>query len=124
MTMRSHTIRSLNAIFAAGLLGLAGTTLAAEAVSPNALEPCINGQVSASGLYPTQAAEDAARAAERRPEPAINGQVSASGLYPTQAIEDAVRAAGDNALEPAINAGVSSDGLYPSEAIRRQALGS
>jgi hypothetical protein len=121
--MRTHTLRTLNALLTAGLLGLSGATLAAEPVSPNALEPCINGQVSASGLYPSQAEEDAARAAERQPEPSLDGQVSASGLYPTQAIEDAVRTAGENALEPAINARVSSDGLYPSEQMRREALG-
>jgi len=121
--MRTQKSRNLSAIVAAGLLSLAGATFAADAVSPNALEPCINGEVSASGLYPTQADEDAARAAEQRPEPSINGQVSASGLYPTQAIEDAVLAAGENALEPSINAGVTSDGLYPSETMRRQALG-
>jgi hypothetical protein len=119
--MRSHKTRTLSAILAAGLLGLAGTTVAAEAVNPNALEPCINGQVSASGLYPTQAEEDAARA---RPDPSLDGRVSASGLYPTQAVEDAVRAAGEYALEPSLNGEVSSDGLYPSEAFKRQVLGS
>ncbi len=49
-------------------------------------EPCVNGGVSASGSYPTQALED-----EYGPyglEPSINGQVSATGLYPTQALED------------------------------------
>jgi DNA-binding transcriptional regulator YdaS (Cro superfamily) len=122
--MRTQKIRTLNALVAASLLGLAGTSLAADPVSTNALEPCINGQVSASGLYPTQAEEDAARAAGQRLESAINGQVSASGLYPSQAIEDAVTAAGANALEPAINGQVSSNGLYPSEQAQRQALGS
>jgi hypothetical protein len=39
--------------------------LSSEALGLNALEPCINGEVSASGLYPTQAEEDAALAAGR-----------------------------------------------------------
>jgi hypothetical protein len=119
--MRTH--KTLNALMLTGLLGLSGSALAGDATSQNALEPCINGQVSASGLYATQAGEDAARQAQRL-EPALNGEVSASGLYPTQAIEDAVLAAGETALEPAINGAVSDDGLYPSQAMKRQALGS
>jgi hypothetical protein len=91
--MRSYKTRTLSALVAAGLLGLAGSALAADPVRPNALQPC------------------------------VNGEVSASGLYPSQAVEDAVLAAGVSALEPALNGEVSSDGLYPSEAMRRQALG-
>ena len=56
-------------------------------------------------------------------EPAVNGQIPASGRYPTQAIEDPVLAGGENALEPPLNGQVSSVGLYTSEALRRQALG-
>jgi hypothetical protein len=63
----------------AGLFGLANAALATETGDPNALEPCINGQVSASGLYPTQAEEDAARAAAQRLDQGINRQVSTSG---------------------------------------------
>jgi hypothetical protein len=66
------------AILTAGLLA----TAPAWAASDHALEPCINGEVSASGLYPTQAAED------NRYEACLNGEVSASGSYPTQALED------------------------------------
>ena len=40
--------------------GLGGAAAAAAGEDPHALEPCINGGVSASGLYPTQEAEDAA----------------------------------------------------------------
>jgi hypothetical protein len=47
--------RTLNVLLAAGLLALAGGTLAAEAVNPNALEPAINGAVSSDGLYPSEA---------------------------------------------------------------------
>ena len=91
--MRTDHTRTLKTLIAAGLLGLTGSALAAGTLSPNALQPC------------------------------VNGEVSASGRYPSQAIEDAVRAAGEHALEPSLNGEVSSDGLYPSEAIKRRLLG-
>ena len=72
------TTQLISCIFA-GLFGLANSALATEADSPNALEPCINGQVSASGLYPTQAEEDAARALAQRLNQGMSQQVSASG---------------------------------------------
>ncbi|MCG6862233.1 MAG: hypothetical protein LJE70_13305 [Chromatiaceae bacterium] len=56
-----------------------GTGLAAEAVDPYALEPCMNGAVSASGLYATQAEEDTALAEAKRLEQTTNGQVSQTG---------------------------------------------
>lgn len=62
---------------------------------PYALEPSINGGVSASGLFASQEAEDRYLAAQRRYglalelEPCMNGDVSASGLYASQAGEDA-----------------------------------
>ena len=78
----------------AGALALsliAGAALAGDL----SLEPCINGSVSANGLYPTQALQDRAesRDAELALEPCINGAVSASGKYVSQAAEDAARAA-------------------------------
>jgi hypothetical protein len=86
----------------AGLFGLAGTGFAAQALDENALklqqevfshrliqlagepdtlnrlEPCMNGEVSASGLFPTQAEEDAALAEAQRPRQAMSRQLSAS----------------------------------------------
>ena len=53
--------------------------LAAEPTSSSSLEPCINGQVSASGLYPTQAEEDAAISEVQRLGKAMSGRLSASG---------------------------------------------
>lgn len=44
----------------AGVLSAGGNLLAAESAVDLSLEPCMNGAVSASGLYPTQAAEDVA----------------------------------------------------------------
>jgi hypothetical protein len=84
----------------AGLIGLWGSGFAAEAISPgaqklqrdilhqrlaqlsalagesNALEPCINGEVSASGLYPSQAEEDAALVGSKRLGQALSGTVA------------------------------------------------
>jgi hypothetical protein len=61
-------------------------------VDPYALEPSINGGVSASGLFATQAGEDAYHANRwaLRLEPCINGDVSANGLFANQAEEDAI----------------------------------
>ena len=58
------------------------------------LEPCINGEVSASGLFASQEAEDSYRqqqemaVAEWDLEPCINGEVSASGLFTSQEAEN------------------------------------
>lgn len=86
----------------AGLLGASGTVLADGAAADAALEakravleqrrvqlashvmpvhllePCMNGGVSASGLYPTQAAEDAALADAMRRDTAGEHRTAAS----------------------------------------------
>ncbi len=56
------SIALLIGLFSSGL----GSGFASAAVDTNSLEPCINGRVSALGLYPTQAEEDAAFAEARR----------------------------------------------------------
>jgi hypothetical protein len=62
---------------------------------PYALEPSINGGVSATGMFASQEAEDRYLAAQRRYreamklEPCMNGAVSATGLFASQAKEDA-----------------------------------
>ncbi len=60
-----------------------------EESDPYALEPSINGGVSASGLFASQEEEDAylAELLAEGLEPCINGGVSASGLYASQAEE-------------------------------------
>lgn len=81
---------------------LLASSLAAAAhpdLDPYALEPCINGGVSATGLFASQAEEDRYLAQQRRYErnylqalelePCINGGVSATGLFASQAEEDA-----------------------------------
>jgi hypothetical protein len=61
---------------------------------PYALEPSINGGVSATGMFATQEEEDRYLAERRRYrqalklEPCMNGGVSASGLFASQARED------------------------------------
>jgi hypothetical protein len=80
-------------------LGLAGALLAAPTLASDstdyALEPCINGQVSASGTHATQALETASTASaahrELALEPCINGAVSASGEFPSQELEDTAK---------------------------------
>ncbi len=45
-----------------GWLSFASVATAETVVDDHRLEPCLNGEVSALGLYPTQAEEDAALA--------------------------------------------------------------
>ena len=71
-----------------------------QAATEEDLEPCINGGVSATGLYASQAEEDKAiqlaivknnrLARELELEPCVSGGVSASGLYVNQKAEDQV----------------------------------
>ena len=63
-------------------------TAASAADVDDSLEPCINGDVSASGSYSSQMQEDKQKyAAEHNLEPCIDGAVSASGKYASQEIE-------------------------------------
>ena len=48
---------------------LTAVTLSASAAEDMQLEPCVNGEVSASGLYPSQEAENQALAAEEVANP-------------------------------------------------------
>jgi hypothetical protein len=82
---------------------LAATTLAqgVQAATEEDLEPCINGGVSATGLYASQAEENQAKqfaivknsriAGGLDLEPCINSGVSATGLYVSQRAEDQVK---------------------------------
>ncbi len=53
------------------------------------LEPCVNGEVSASGLYVTQAEENRALAALT--EPCIHGEGGESGSYAVKTGENMAR---------------------------------
>jgi len=57
MNRKMITIASMT-----GLLTIASVTYAEKEVDSHRLEPCLNGEVSALGLYSTQAEEDAALA--------------------------------------------------------------
>lgn len=83
-----------NSIFAAFL---AQALLCSAAIAdhpykdPYALEPSINGGVSATGMFASQAEEDAYLGARQALdlEPCINGDVSANGLFVDQGTQDA-----------------------------------
>ena len=81
----------------ASVIALVAASVQADQVSPMDLEPCINGGVSASGSYATQAAENLANLSQQAQalaaleyEPCVNGGVSSSGLYVSQTMEDAM----------------------------------
>jgi hypothetical protein len=79
-------------------LGLALALLTTGALADSttideyALEPSINGGVSATGMFPSQEEEDRylanLREIELDLEPCINGGVSAGGLFSSQEEED------------------------------------
>lgn len=74
-----------------GLFALAANALALEYDLD--IEPCINGDVSESGLFASQEEEDRfvrdrLEASDLDLEPCINGDVSSSGLYSSQEAED------------------------------------
>jgi hypothetical protein len=94
---KSHkTILSSIAILAATVLAQG-----VQAATEEGLEPCINGGVSATGLYASQAEENQAKqlgivknsriAGKFDLEPCIDGGVSATGLYVSQEAEDLAR---------------------------------
>ncbi len=85
--------------FQIALLGLSLVSIFVVADENLDLEPCINGEVSATGLFPSQEAEDEylkslSQAEALELEPCINGEVSASGLFPSQEAEDQYRMLG------------------------------
>ena len=97
MDRNSYNSRKTLSILLA-LLALFGVTQGIAAADPEDLEPCINGAVSETGLYVSQAQEDKATRKELLNNtqvqheldlaPCINGGVSATGMYINQAAED------------------------------------
>jgi len=81
---------TLCAILMVSMAGQAGASDSLE------LEPCINGAVSSTGLFTSQAEEDLYGAvtldgleiSRQELEPCINGEVSESGLFSSQVEED------------------------------------
>jgi hypothetical protein len=87
---RGEQIMNSKTLYIGTLVAL--LTGAAHANDPYALEPSINGGVSASGLFASQAEEERDRQ-ERFAhllEPCINGEVSARGRFTSHADEGAV----------------------------------
>lgn len=84
--------RLLSRGLAVGLLLSSTVVAAGEADFDAALEPCINGGVSAQGIYPTQALEDTAALTaadtDYALEPCISGAVSADGTMSTEVAAD------------------------------------
>ena len=73
-----------------GLSLLAMSIAQAHDFSSLDLEPCINGGVSASGLYPSQGLEDRhGTFNESDLERTPNGGVPSSGRFPNQKMEEA-----------------------------------
>ncbi len=104
-------LKTLTALAVMGTLFTAGSLSAAQPATATEakLDPCLNGQVSESGRFPTQAMEDEfnrylswvtenglgiehALANPVQPvhalEPSLDAKVSASGRFPTQTMED------------------------------------
>lgn len=99
---------------AAGALMTALFSAVQAAEAPNEdLEPCMHGDVSASGTYASDAEEALARSRMENAdpvqlalEPCINGEVSANGAFPTQELEDQFYS--ERNLEPRIGGDVSA----------------
>ncbi len=96
----------LAALFALGNLAAAQPTTATSAT----LDPCLNGEVSASGRFPTQAMEDE-----------FNRYliwISANGLGIEHALADPTQPV--FRLDPSLDARVSANGRFPSQAMEDQ----
>ena len=111
---------------AAGVLlaAMFSAVQAAEMVNDE-LEPCMNGGVSASGNYASDAKEAFARllmentdVGQLALEPCVNGGVSETGRFPTQELED--RYYSELALEPCINGDVSPTGVLPTQTLGQE----
>nr|WP_296749442.1 hypothetical protein [Thioalkalivibrio sp.] len=129
--MNRNTFKALAFVAA---LAAAGSLQAVEVTNPakTGLDPCLNGDVSASGRFPTQAMEDefnryldwvaennldVTHAINPRIEttsalePGGNGNISASGRFPTQAMEDQYNAYVAWIQDTGLNKAEAFDGL-------------
>jgi hypothetical protein len=107
-------------------LALAALIATPALAADNRLEPSINGQVSASGTFATQAGEDWYQAQQRigaelraehqlavlhlaeldpQLEPCINGNVSPSGLFASPELEEAANALAKGTLTDVLKRG-------------------
>ncbi len=113
------SVRMRSVATGALLAVLFSSVQAAEMVNEE-LEPCLNGEVSASGNYVSDAEEMRARSMIENAdtgrlalEPCVNGEVSATGAFQTQALEDQFNA--EVAMESRVNGGVSLTGEFPTQ---------
>ncbi|TVP88756.1 MAG: hypothetical protein EA347_05455 [Thioalkalivibrio sp.] len=105
----------LNKLTALAALAIAGTMTAAGNLSATpaddvSLDPCLNGQASTSGRFPTQTMEDA-----------FNGYrdwTFENGLSVEHALADPTRPV--HALEPGMDANVSASGRFPNQSMEDQ----
>ena len=100
--MKSKCYKSHKTVLGSiAILAVTALTQGVQAATEYDLEPCINGGVSETGLYASQAEENQAKqlgimknsriAGELDFEPCINGGISATGLYVSQKAEDLAR---------------------------------
>jgi hypothetical protein len=100
------TLAVLSTLVAGGNLSAAQPTVDSTA----SLDSCLNGQVSASGRFPTQSMEDEFNR--------YLGWVARNGLSVEHALANPVEPT--HALEPSLNAQVSASGRFPSQAMEDQ----
>ena len=107
----------------------------------NRLEPAINGQVSASGTFATQASEDWYQAQRRiaaelqaehqlallhqadlnpQLEPCINGNVSPSGLFASPELEEAAKALASGALTDVLKGSAYANAVLGGQVLALQ----
>ena len=100
--MKHNCCKSCKAVLnSIAMFAATALALGVQAATDEDLEPCINGGVSSTGLYASQAEEDQAKrlgimissriAEEIELEPCIDGGISATGLYVSQRAEDEAR---------------------------------
>lgn len=75
--------------FTIGLLTAPSIEVSADTFDPNELEPCINGEVSGSGLFPSQALEDDYKAliVQLTRDPCSVHRITAPARFPTKQME-------------------------------------
>lgn len=103
---------SLKMLTFVAALAAFGSLQAKDVGAPSTIEldPCMNGQVSTSGLFPTQAMEEQfARYLD---------WTTAQGLDVTFALEPTAEAV--STLDPGANGSVSATGNFPSQAMEDQ----
>ena len=100
------TMNKLTAYVFASTFLLGTATVYASSLD---LEPCMNGDVSASGTFPSQEAEDRFRTLVEQ-EPCINSDVPPDGIFRIKDTEVRFDALAEQ--EPCVNSDVPPDGVF------------